>query len=242
MPTKLDFQERTLQFGTRQINYRLYRQNRKQLRIIVSPDLSVDVYVPEKAGEAELEAALRKKAARIASAIDRMTSYHPLPEPKRYISGETLVYLGRQYRLKVETGPCLPARLYGKHLVVQTPRKDDLSAVRRSVDEWYRKRARDILGRYLGKCYDIAKRHGVPEPKMTIRTMQKRWGSCSAAGRITLNIKLVQVPVQFIEYVIMHELCHLKRHDHSKEFYSLLTRCLPDWRKRKEALDQLAPG
>ena len=106
------------------------------------------------------------------------------------------------------------------------------------MDSWYRKRAYETLGRYMERCDVIASRHGVPKPVLLIRTMRRRWGSCSPKGRITLNLNLVKAPVHCIEYVIMHELCHLKYNNHSKAFYSLLTRCQPDWRKRREILDK----
>ena len=126
----------------------------------------------------------------------------------------------------------------GRFLWVWVENNNDTPSVKKAVDQWYRKRAREVLGRYLEKCYTVASRHGVPEPLLVIRTMQRRWGSCSNKGRITLNVNLIKVPVHCIEYVIMHELCHLKYNNHSKTFYSLLTRCQPDWRRRKEMLDR----
>ena len=179
-----------------------------------------------------------KKAAWIAGKLDGLERYHPLPAPKKYISGETLVYLGRQYRLKVELGSKQPVKLIGRFLKVWVEDKKDTRRVKNAVDAWYRKRAHETLGRYTEKCHAIASRHGVAKPLLTIRNMRRRWGSCSPQGRITLNVNLVKTPVHCIEYVIMHELCHLKYHNHSKAFYSLLTRCQPDWRKRKEMLDK----
>jgi len=227
-----------IDFGTRKITYTLHREDRKRLRIVVAPDLTVDVFAPATADEDQIQAAVMKKAAWIASKLDALESYHPLSAPKKYIRGETLVYLGRQYRLKVEQGYRQPAKLMGQFLKVWVEDKNDTRSVRNTVDSWYRKRAHGTLGRYMERCYSIASRHGVPEPVLLIRTMRRRWGSCSPKGRITLNLNLVKVPVHCIEYVIMHELCHLKYHNHSKSFYSLLTRCQPDWRKRKEILDK----
>ncbi|MBE9580666.1 MAG: M48 family metallopeptidase [Proteobacteria bacterium] len=231
--------EDVIQFGTRQIRYRLHRADRKRLRIVVSPALTVNVFAPKNAKEDQIREAVKKKSPWIAKTLDKLENYHPLPTPKRYVSGETFVYLGRQYRLRVRNGPKQPAKMLGRFLWVWVEDKNDNKSIRRVVDAWFRKRARETLDRYMDKCYIIASRHGVPEPLSVIRVMRTRWGSCSPAGRITLNVKLVQVPVHCIEYVIMHELCHLKCHNHSKAFYALLTRCQPDWRKRKETLDRV---
>ena len=208
-------------FGTRKISYNLQRQARKRMRIAVLPELTVDVFAPITANEEQIEAALMKKAAWIAGKLDALERYHLLPTPKKYISGETLVYLGRQYRLKVQQGGRQEAKMRGRFLRVWVEDKKDARSVKKAVDNWYRKRAHETLGRYMERCYDIASRHGVPEPILLIRTMRRRWGSCSPKGRITLNLNLVKAPVHCIEYVIMHELCHLKFNNHSKAFYSL---------------------
>ena len=228
-----------IDFGSRKIAYILHREDRKRLRIVVAPELTVDVYAPTTADEEQIQAAVLKKAAWIAGKLDALERYHPLPAPKKYISGETLIYLGRQYRLKLERRDRQPAKLIGRFLKVRVQDKSDTQSVRKSVDAWYRRRAHGILGRYLERCYATASRHGVAEPVLTIRTMRIRWGSCSPRGRITLNLNLVKAPVHCLEYVIMHELCHMKYHNHSKSFYSLLTRCQPDWRKRKEILGKV---
>lgn len=229
----------SIQFGSRPISFNLHRSNRKKLRITVSPEMIVDVHAPVDSDDDDIYLAVKQKAGWISEKLDEVEKYHPLPAPKRYVSGETLVYLGRQYRLKVVQEDKRSAKLAGRYLSVLVPDKRDAKQVKKSVDGWYRMRATETLSRYVQRCRLITSRHGVPEPEITIRAMRKRWGSCSPKGRITLNTKLIQVPVHCIEYVIMHELCHLKHHNHSKAFYSLLTRCQSDWRKRKADLDGL---
>lgn len=231
-------ENQTMKFGSRRIPYRLYRADRKRLRIVVSPDLMVDIFAPRFATEEEVQIAIKKKAPWVVRTLDKLEGYQPLPSPKNYLSGETFMYLGRQYRLRVEYGFRQPAKLLGRFLHVWVKDRSDTQSVKKSVELWYRKRAHDTMGRYMEKCQAVGTRHGIQETSWVIRTMRRRWGSCSPSGRITLNTNLVKVPVQCIEYVIMHELCHLKNHNHSKPFYSLLTRCLPDWRKRKETLDK----
>ncbi len=233
---KTEAAEQFLVYGERRIPYRLRFSDRKRLRITVRPDLSVVADAPSRFSEEEAREAVRSKARWILRQLASFEEFHPLPTPHKFVSGETFVYLGRQYRLKVETGLPAPAKLRGRFLHVAVPDKTDAKAVQRALDAWYRARAGDVFHRYLATCMEVARRHGSPEPTLTIRDMRTRWGSCTAAGRITLNLKLILAPVHCIEYVIMHELCHLAHHDHSPCFYRLLTRCMPDWGRRRQTL------
>lgn len=239
-PMKIKNSHRILNYGSRRIKYQLIRAARKRLRIVVLPNLKVKVYVPDSISDDDIIPSIKKKAHWISKQLDHFDKYHPLPTLRKYISGETFIYLGRQYRLKVEKRSEKVVKLQGKYLHVSTPDKSNNIDVRKLVDNWYRTRANDIFHRYMQKCYNVASRHGIPEAKIVIRKMRTRWGSCSSRGKITLNIKLVQTPIHCIEYVIMHELCHLKYHNHSKQFYRLLSRCMPDWKRKKSAIDLIS--
>lgn len=234
---KTEAKPHELAFGNRRIPYTLRRSPRKNLRVVVSPDLSVAVYAPARASAGQIEEGIAKKARWIAATLEKVKSFHPLPTPKQYISGETFVYLGRQYRLKVNAGVDESVKLQGRFLIVNVADNDDKTAVKQRVDQWYREHAAAVFERYLATCRAVASRHGIPALTLRIRSMKRRWGSCAASGRITLNVRLVQVPAHCIQYVIMHELCHLLHHNHGPDFYRLMTRCMPDWRNRKETLD-----
>jgi len=230
--------ERLLRFGSRRIPYRLYRTVRKGVRIVVSHDLAVRVFAPKKIREDEADTVVRKKAPWIARTLDKLAACQPLPALKRYVDGESFVFLGEPYRLKILPGPDRPAEISGSFLVVQVKDVSQSGRVRRVVDGWYRARARETFAMSLSKCRPTASLHGIPEPSLTLRNMRRRWGSCSRSGRLNLNVRLVQTPLPCIEFVVMHELCHLVHHHHGRRFYSLLTLCLPDWRERKAVLNR----
>ncbi len=236
---RIDNQNPSVALGGRVIPYSLHRTVRKRIKIVISPDMSVNVYAPVKAKGTLIAELVQKKAAWIARKLDLVETFHPLPSPKNYISGETFVYLGRQYRLKVEKGERRSAKLRGRYLIVKVKDIESCEEAKQLTDSWYRARAKAIFNRYLEKNMEVAGRHGILEPILSIRKMKTRWGSCSSAGRITLNTELVKMPVHCIEYVIMHELCHMLHHNHGSKFYSLLTRCQPDWKVRKKALDRI---
>ncbi|MCA9886024.1 MAG: M48 family metallopeptidase [Anaerolineae bacterium] len=110
--------------------------------------------------------------------------------------------------------------------------------VKALVDSWYLGPARWIFKERLRDSLSRFSNFDLPEFEIRIRELQTRWGSCTEAGTITLNPILMQVPKTYIDYVIVHELCHLLEHNHSPRFYKLLDRVLPDWRDRRQKLNQ----
>jgi predicted metal-dependent hydrolase len=234
---KTEADESYVEYGSRRILYQLRISDRKKLRITVRPDLSVLVDAPAGYPANEIEEAVRSKGRWLTKQLDEVAAFHPLPKPYRFVSGETFVYLGRQYRLRVTEGEPGPAKLKGKYLEIAVGDKHITDAVRLAIATWYRSRAEDRFTKSFEHCLEIAQRHGAQRPTLVIRKMRTRWGSCSAEGRMTLNLYLVQAPVHCIDYVVMHELCHTVEHNHSRAFYQLMTRCMPDWGKRKAVLN-----
>ena len=121
-----------------------------------------------------------------------------------------------------------------------TPDPGKTSRVRALVQMWYSERAQEVYERRLKACYDRVRHHGIPRPSLRLRKMKTRWGSCTRNCTIVLNPDLVRLPTPCIDYVITHELCHLRLHNHSQAFYRLLSNCMSDWMTRRERLNLVA--
>jgi predicted metal-dependent hydrolase len=221
-------------YGARRIEYSINRGKRSRARLLVSPQGAVEVRVPDDYPEVKVPELVKRRSSWIVKQQIYFERYRPRELPRRYVSGESLRYLGRQYRLRITHGASESAQMRGRmlHVSVSVP-----EAARKSITRWLRHRAEIVLGERLERCVTVARRHGVHEGPVQIRQMQRRWGSCTATGRILLNPKLVQVPVDCIDYVIIHELCHRKHPNHGSRFVRLLDTMLPDWRARKQRLD-----
>ena len=212
------------------------RKDCKRLRISVTPDLKVKITAPLNASDSFIHNAIREKTPWIIKTVQRLDNCLVLPIPENYVTDERLAYLGSEIRLKVVRGKKETPWLSGDALFVQLP-KPDMKNVKKEVDKWYRLEAERIFGRYLKEGYSIVSKYGLREPFLKIRRMKSRWGSCGRSGKITLNLRLIHLPPVCIEYIVMHELCHLKYLNHSKDFYSFLQLMMPDWRERKRVLE-----
>lgn len=227
-----------LEFGASRINYDLTYAQRKTLEISVHPDLRVSVVAPEGALIDDIKAKVKKRAGWILKQQREFELYLPHVPPRKYVSGETHRYLGRQYRLKVHQAEQQSVKLTRGYLKVEVGNVNP-KAVQTLVDGWYRKQAHRVLPERLEEMLPRFNRLGIAKPQLVIRKMEKRWGSCTEAGVITLNLRLMQVPKSCIDYVIVHELCHLVEHNHSQRFYQLLDRMMPEWSKQRRKLNEV---
>lgn len=227
-----------LLYSDRRIPFDLTYGNRKRLTISVHPDQRVTVKVPLGRTLDEVLQRLEKHAAWILKQRHHFEQFRPLPQPRQYVAGETHLYLGRQYRLKVLKDQEDSVKLIGRYLWVRTMRPDYKTGVKALLEEWYRSHSKLILESRLAICFEAASRAGIQKPSVKYRKMRRRWGSCNSKSAVILNTELVKAPLHCIDYVITHELCHLKHKNHGPGFHRLLSRLMPDWEMRKERLSR----
>jgi predicted metal-dependent hydrolase len=232
-----------IQFGSRTIDFRLEYSDRKSLGITVTPEMEVLVKAPTDTSMEKVKEKIRKKAPWIIKQQSFFLSFQPKTPQRKYISGETHLYLGRQYLLKVNSEKLKvkneKVKIKGQFLEVFT---SDNSKTKELVDKWYlekandkiRPLAQDLFSNFMAKnSLSLFTFH------FSLRNMPTRWGSCTPKGKIILNPELIKAPKGCIEYVIIHELCHLIHHDHTQKFLNLQTKEMKDWEKWKMKLEKL---
>lgn len=229
-------------YGDRQIQFDVVPNQvlGTKIRIHVHPNAAVEVEAPVDASQRLIKEAVAKRARWIFTRLAELEEGRKHVLPREYISGETHFYLGRRYQLKVIETPRAPSQVQLKAglLRVSVPHADATS-IKRRLNGWYKERAESYFQKRLEELAT-----SIPwvdkTPPIKLVTMRKQWGSCTPSGSINLNPLLIRAPRECIDYVIKHELCHLKEHNHSKKFYKLLDKVDPGWKKVKTRLDGMA--
>ena len=223
----------------REICYQLERKNVKNLNLRVRKDGSVFVSANDRVPCKEIDLFIQSKASYILKANDHfheMEQYKP--QPKQYVSGETFYIQGRGLRLQVSQAKKDTISSDGVYIFLETKDINDVEKKRRLVTHFLDQECKTVVNEVMEDLYPLVKKYGIENPTLRIRDMETRWGSCLAKKKIiTLNKRLLESPRNCIEYVVMHELCHLIHPNHSKQFYSFLTMLMPDWKERKVYLD-----
>lgn len=229
-------EDREIELGGEPLDYRLKRSARKTLGISVTPDGELIVTAPEDVEQERIDQKLQKRAAWILDKLDLVSHLPPAIPKRQFVPGETHLFLGRQYRLKVDRDQLGTERRDGRIIVGGVP-ADEPTRIRNRLHRWYQREAVTIFDERLGSCWKKTQ-NIYPRPKLKIASMERRWGSyLRQSHSVMLNYQLVQAPVQLIDYVITHELCHIDHGHHGSAFLAGLNRMMPDWERRKVRLE-----
>jgi len=230
----------SIQYGNKRIDYEIKRGNReKTVAIHVGPVPIVTVSTPRLLGEEKIRSIVRRKARWIIEKQELLKRSRP-PASKEFVSGESFPYLGRQYRLKVTRaaiengGTC---KLVNGRLLVEIDGslggEDGKKAVRAALGAWYLTHAEYKLRVRTAR---FAWQLGRSPQRILIKEQRTRWGSCSRTAIIRFNWKIITAPLSVVDYVIVHELCHLIHPHHSPSFWKQVESMLPDYQERRRLL------
>jgi predicted metal-dependent hydrolase len=246
----MTLENRQIEYGTQVIEYNLERRERATLEITVKPDGAVRVTAPSNAAAEDIAARVRRRARWILAQQASFADFRPHTPPRIYVPGETHLYLGRQYRIRVvptEAGEGSSnasgtprVKMVRGFLEVRRVDFHDTAAIEKHIKEWYRRRAQVQLPSRLE-----LNRQRFPDPSavqptsLRLQRMPTRWGSTSPAGSLVLNPDLIRAPMDCVDYVVTHELCHLVVPNHGRQFFELQRLVMPDWEQRKQRLERI---
>ncbi len=226
----------TFIYGKYQYDYQLLRLDRKTLSLTVLPDLSIVVRSPLQAQQERVELFLRKKWLWLEEQIRYFKKYHFRKSNKEYVSGESFLYLGRQYKLVVRAAKADTVSLSKGVLVCNTTDSvKNNASTKKQLDKWYMDKAKLVFNERYDEVFK--KFAYTNKPRLVIKKMDRRWGSFVRGKSIILNPLLIRASKDCIDYVITHELCHIKYRNHTKVFYKLLSVKYPKWEAVKEKLE-----
>jgi len=238
----MQVEDATLEIGPSTIAYRLKRSPRRRRTMEISVDATglLSVAVPMRTTRNEVDAFLHGKSAWIRKRLaEHRNGAHRLPE-RSFASGESLPYLGQHVALdviEIEGTTQTSVRFASSRLEVRVPaalRGDERrSHMCDALERWYKSRARATFSE---RVHVLAPLVGAHPRRVVAKTQKTRWGSCGSDGTLRFNWCLVMAPLQVIDYIVVHELCHLRRPGHGKAFWRLLARALPDYELRRAEL------
>lgn len=236
-------QRRSIMLGRQTISYTLRVSTRaRRLRLLVRPSSGgatdgLEVVVPQGVGIARVEAVLREKESWIVRTLRRVAEETARTAPPPLTTGRTLSFAGREIRLAVALGAAegrFRAALVGGVLTL-TVATHEQEVIRAALVAWYRRQAKMIIAERLVHCNAA---YGFAFGRVSIKEQKSRWGSCSRQGNLNFNWRLLLAPLPVLDYVVTHELAHLKEMNHSPRFWQLVGRGCPDYLAHRRWLRQ----
>ncbi|MCQ6260404.1 M48 family metallopeptidase [Alcanivorax sp. MM125-6] len=215
------------------MEYELVRSRRRSLEVRVFPDGRVQVRAPQRLALRHVRAFVDERRGWIEKQQRDMAE-----RPRqRWRHGDRCAHLGEPLTLELAAGGRRKVARRADRLRVTVPEPDDERQVSDAVHEWWRAEARALFQARIEQLFPWFAARGHRLPVLRVKKMRTRWGSLSQRGYINLSLLLMQYPLAVIDYVVMHELCHLEHMNHGPGFHALMDRRMPDWRRRKMLLE-----
>lgn len=209
----------------------IIRTKRKSIALIVEPDGRLVVRAPMRVSDADIKHLVKQKERWIREKQKQVKDKSTQSKQKVYMDGEEFLYLGKSYQLKI-VADLNPALVLSRKFYLSRRVLPKAGSV---FTEWYREQARAVISERV-KLY--AARHGFKYRKIRVTSARTRWGSCSSMGNLNFTWRLVMAPPEVIDYVVVHELAHLRVNNHSKEFWKQVERIMPDYKQRLKWLKE----
>ena len=215
--------------------YSITKSHRKTISIVIKAGGEVVVKAPSSLPLKEIEKCVESKADWILKKIPEMIALAEKVPEKAYVTGETLYFLGERYKLIRK--PSLDARkgsvaMAGDSIIVYGS-FDSAEEVKAALEKWYQEKASEWI---MQRVNLYKEKIGVEFRRVSFRSPKTRWGSCSSQKNLMINWKLIMAPIEIIDYVVCHELCHLLEMNHSEDFWALVAKQIPDWKRRRSWL------
>lgn len=208
---------------------KLIRSRRKTIALVVQPDGSLLVRAPMLTSRSAIDAFVASKSAWIEKAIARQQQREKQAQRYRFVEGEKFYYLGKQYPLRIVPAQ-KPALVFD--LAFSLAQKS-LPRARQLFTTWYRQQARLYLGQRVQRLSDL---HGYRFRSIRITSARTRWGSCSTRGSLNFSWRIIMLPSEMIDYIILHELAHTIHHNHSPRFWQQVEKTVPDYLVKRKWL------
>lgn len=213
---------------------------RKSMVMQVRSDTVVVIRAPLKYPLRHIENFVCEKKDWIVEKQKSFMEKPHLSKPKKYIDGDIFQFLGKEYTLQVKQGLKKNISLSDENITLTTTYPSNTEQNKKLLQDWYKDQAKRVFEERMEICNEIVVQNIDVEftGKIKLRRMKSRWGSCSTNGEITLNTNLICADTLCIDYVILHELCHLREHNHSPRFHALMDIVMPKWKPVKKLLNE----
>lgn len=225
----------SFEYGTRTINFSVVYRKRRTIEICVEPPDAVTAIVPLDTPEGKIVERVKSCASWIVQQLADFKFMEHRPINREFVNGESFIYLGRNYTLQLVINESLAkpvVKLYKGKFIVSTPTRDD-KLIGNAMEQWYRKKAQKKIQERV-KYYQH--KFSKAPSSVRVKDQKKRWGSCTAKGDLLFNWRCVMAPSPVLDYIVVHEMCHLANNNHSKTFWNAVSSILPDYDMRRDWL------